>query len=75
LEVGALDIHKEFLEFTERVLRSDQLDRDSQAPDLHQLLSCIADGDDVYELMENIPDERIGEVLTWVMNVDIQGDI
>jgi len=66
-----VDLHKQFIEFTERTLKSDVLDKDPRAPDLHAILATLADGQDVYELMGNIPDDKISEVLTWVMNVDI----
>ncbi len=66
-----MDLHKQFLDFTEQALKSDILDRSSENPDLHSILEPLADGDDVYDLMGNIPDERIGEVLGWAMNVDM----
>lgn len=67
-----MDLHKQFVEFTKRSLDSDVLDKDPKAPDLHAILATLADGQDVYELMGNIPDDKISEVLTWVMNVDIK---
>ena len=66
-----MDLHKQFIEFTERTLLSDVLDRDPEAPDLHDILASWADGEDIFELMANIPEDQIGEVLTWVMNVDV----
>lgn len=65
------EFQKQFLEFTERSLGSDVLDADPQAPDLHHILASLAEGEDVWDLMTNIPEDRIGEVLTWVMNVDV----
>ncbi len=66
-----MDLHKQFIEFTERTLQSDVLDRDAGAPDLHAILASWAEGEDIFELMANIPEDQIGEVLTWVMNVDV----
>ena len=66
-----MDLHKQFIEFTERTLLSDALDKDPAAPDLHEILATWAEGEDIFELMANIPEEQIGEVLTWVMNVDV----
>ena len=67
-----MDLHKEFIELTEWFLRSDELDADGHCPDPHQILACATDSENVDDLMENVPEERIGEVLAWAMNVDIE---
>ncbi len=65
-----MNLHQQFLAFTERALRSDTSE-DENAPDLHTILATLAEGGDVYELMRRVPEEKVAEVLTWVMNVDM----
>lgn len=67
-----MSFHKQVEELTEWMLRSEPLDHDRGCPDPHKILACVTGEDDVYELMANIPEDKIGEVLAWAMNVDIQ---
>lgn len=64
-----MDFHKQFMEFTATALRSDWLDRDTGLPDLHDILAPLADGDEIYEFMGAIPDDRIAEVLGFAMGL------
>jgi len=65
------DLHRQFLEFTERALTEKKAAPATHAPDLHEILACLAEGGDVYGLMSRVPDDQIKDVLTWVMNVDM----
>ena len=65
------DLHQQFLEFTEQVLRDDRPEINAQSLDLHQILACLAEGGDIYQLMSRVPDDEIANVLTWVMNTDM----
>lgn len=67
-----MSVHQSFVEFAQRAM-SAEADGDPNAPDVHQILACLADGEDIYELMRRIPDDKIGEVLSWLMNVDLPG--
>lgn len=69
-----MDLHKQFLEFSATALRADWLDRDTDLPDLHAILAPLADGDEIYEFMGAIPDERIGEVLGFALSLGYEVD-
>ena len=64
-----MDLHKEFLEFTKWALSSES-SVESPASDPHKLLSNLGDEEYIYDLMSTVPDDQIGEVLSWAMNVD-----
>ena len=66
-----MNVHQSFVEFAQRAMSAK--DRDPNAPDVHHILARLADGEDIYELMRRIPDDKIGEVLAWLMNVDLPG--
>ncbi|MBN1946517.1 MAG: hypothetical protein JW797_12660 [Bradymonadales bacterium] len=57
---------------TQWILESDVLERDPDHPDPHKLLAGMAGEEDVYEMMASIPEDKIGEVLAWALNVDIR---
>jgi len=67
-----MNVHQSFVEFAQRAILAGA-ENDPNAPDVHQILACLADGEDTYELMRRIPDHKIGEVLVWLMNVDLPG--
>jgi hypothetical protein len=68
-----MNVGQSFLEFVGNVLGEEQSIPAQGEVDLEEILSPLADDQDVYELMASVPEEQINTVLSFVMNPESAG--
>ena len=68
-----MNAEQSFLEFVKNVLSEEQSISAQGEVDLEEILSPLADDQDVYELMAGVPEEQINTVLSFVMNPESTG--